>query len=70
MLKCKHKCTKCEETWECTFPYFSKFQFFKTTVNNGYYCNSYCPTCQSDERAEMDDLFDNMSENGYLKSSI
>ncbi len=70
MLKCKHECTTCAETWECSYPYYSEFQFFKTTVNNGFYCNAFCPTCQIDKRAEIDDLFDNMSEKGYLKSSV
>jgi len=70
MLKCKHECAECAETWECSYPYYSEFQFFKTTVNNGYYCNAFCPTCQTEERDEIDDLFEDMSEKGYLKSSV
>ncbi len=69
-MKCKHKCDNCEETWECKFPYYSKFQYFKVSVNNGYYCNSYCPNCQPDKREEIDELFENLSETGYVKPSI
>lgn len=70
MLKCRHTCEICEETWECSYPYFSEFQFFKDTVNNGDYCNSYCPTCQKEKRNEIDQLFGKMDETGYIKSFI
>jgi hypothetical protein len=68
MKKCIHECKECEEIWECEFPYYSKFKFYRITVNNGYYCNSYCPSCQKEEREEIDELFDEMSETGYIKS--
>ena len=69
-MKCKHKCEKCDETWECSFPYYSNFQYFKQTIENGYYCNAYCPSCQSEKREEVDNLFKNMAEKGYMKPSI
>jgi hypothetical protein len=68
MKKCIHECENCDETWVCSYPYYSKFKFFKNTVNNGYYCNSYCPTCQQEDREEIDDLFNSLSETGYIKS--
>ena len=70
MLECKHKCKECNETWECTFPYYSNFHFYKTEVNNGYYCNAFCPSCQEKEREIMDKLFENMDETGYIKSFV
>jgi len=68
MLKCKHACANCGKTWECSFPYFSEFKYFKTTVENGYYCNAFCPSCQAEKRKEIDDLFKDMSETGYINS--
>jgi hypothetical protein len=68
MLKCKHACADCDETWECSFPYYSEFKYFKTTVENGYYCNAFCPSCQEEKRKEIDDLFGDMAETGYINS--
>jgi hypothetical protein len=69
-MKCKHECKECDEAWECKFPYFSEYQYFKTSVNNGYYCNAFCPACKPDERKEVDEIFKHMSKTGYVKSSI
>ena len=70
MKKCEHECSECGEKWECSYPYNSEFQYFKTVVNNGSYCNSYCPSCQPKKRKEVDQLFENLSDTGYLNLSV
>lgn len=70
MKYCSHECTNCGETWNCSYPYRSEFQFFETVVNNGSYCNSFCPSCQKDERAELDLLFEETSETGYINTFV
>jgi hypothetical protein len=70
MKKCRHECTECGETWECSYPYQSEYQFFEVSVNSGYYCNSFCPSCQKDKREEVELLFENTSETGYTNTIV
>ena len=70
MKKCEHECKECGKKWECSYPYYSNFQFFNTVVNNGYYCNSFCPSCQAEKRKELDLLYSDVSETGYVKSFV
>jgi hypothetical protein len=66
--KCKHECVECGKTWECSHPYQSEYQFFENTVNSGYYCNSFCPSCQVEDREEIELLFERTSETGYTNT--
>ena len=67
MIKCKHECPSCKEEWECDFPLNSEFLYLETTMTLGYYCNAWCPECESEKRDNLDELFDNTSKTGYLK---
>ncbi len=67
MKNCKHECPVCKEQWECDFPYNSEYQHLQTTISFGYYCNAWCPTCNSDKRDKQDELFSYTSETGYFK---
>ena len=68
MIKCKHECEECGETWECSYPYYSDFHYFANVVNNGSYCNAYCPSCKKEEREDIDNMFENLPYTGYLNS--
>lgn len=68
MLKCKHECEKCNTTWECDYPYYSNHEYFEDIVQNGSYCNAFCPSCQKEERRELDELFSQTSETGYIET--
>ncbi len=66
-MKCKHECPSCYEEWECDFPFNSEFSNLETTMSLGYYCNSWCPACDSKERDNLDELFNGSSKTGYFK---
>ena len=68
MEYCEHKCNKCGEEWKCEFPYYSNHDYFEEFVQQGYYCNSYCPKCKPEERKEIDHLFGVSENSQYLKS--
>jgi len=70
MLKCKHECEHCGEKWECKFPYYSNHQYLEDFIDHGSYCNAYCPICFPVKRENLDTLFENVQETGYIKSSI
>ena len=67
MPECKHECDKCGEKWGCNFPTYSEHQHYEEVVELGYYCNSYCPNCDSKKRNNLDELFGDTSNTGYLK---
>ncbi|MHA1953922.1 MAG: hypothetical protein ACXAAM_09430 [Candidatus Heimdallarchaeaceae archaeon] len=66
MGECDHICSKCGEEWKCDFPYFSSHQYYEDVLQQGSYCNAYCPSCDPEERADMKNLFE--TEDGlYFK---
>lgn len=67
MSECKHECEKCGEKWNCDFPTYSEHQHYEEAVEQGYYCNSYCPTCDSVNREETEGIFDKLHVSGYVK---
>jgi len=70
MIKCKHTCDKCDEEWECKFPYYSNHQYLEEIIDNGSYCNAYCPKCSPVKREDLDKLFEDVQETGYMKTGI
>ncbi len=67
MSECKHECDKCGEKWGCNFPTYSEHQHYEEVVELGYYCNSFCPKCDSEERQDTEDIFDKLQVTGYVK---
>lgn len=66
MGECDHKCSKCGEEWKCNFPYLSNHQFYEDVLQQGSYCNAWCPSCDPDKRDDMKKLFE--TEDGlYFK---
>ena len=70
MGMCKHNCSICGESWDCEFPYYSNHDFFEDLVQQGYYCNAYCPSCESEKRDELVSIFGSKYSSTYLRKSF
>ena len=70
MSECKHECQECGEKWNCNFPTYSEHQHYEEVIEMGYYCNSFCPNCNSEKRKDTEDIFEKLQTTGYVKNKI
>ncbi|NPD90066.1 MAG: hypothetical protein HGN29_15235 [Asgard group archaeon] len=67
MSECDHKCSKCGEEWKCDFPYFSNHHFYEDVLQQGSYCNAWCPSSERKERKDLKELFESENEQYFEK---